>query len=105
MTTRKLVRSRDHRVIAGVCGGIAEYFDIDPTIVRVVTAALGLFSLGAVCAAYVIAWLAIPDQGSGQTGADHLHLLLHQKAQRRIRGRALGLTQKPRGRPLPRPRH
>ena len=28
MTTRKLVRSRDHRVIAGVCGGIAEYFDI-----------------------------------------------------------------------------
>ena len=40
---------------------------------RVVTAALGLFSLGAVCAAYVIAWLAIPDQGSGQTGADQLY--------------------------------
>ena len=73
MTTRKLVRSRDHRVIAGVCGGIAEYFDIDPTIVRVVTAALGLFSLGAGCAAYVIAGLAIPDQGRGQTGADQLY--------------------------------
>ncbi|WIY83263.1 PspC domain-containing protein [Propionimicrobium sp. PCR01-08-3] len=73
MSTRKLVRSRDHRVIAGVCGGIAEYFDIDPTIIRVVTVALGLFSVGTVCAAYAVAWLAIPDEGSGQTGADQIH--------------------------------
>ncbi len=32
---RKLMRSRTHKVIAGVCGGIAEYLEVDPTVVRV----------------------------------------------------------------------
>lgn len=32
---RKLIRSRTHKVIAGVCGGIAEYLEVDPTVVRV----------------------------------------------------------------------
>lgn len=73
MSTRKLVRSRDHRVIAGVCGGIGDYFGIDPIIIRVIAVVLGLFSLGGACAAYVVAWLAIPDQGSGDTGADQLY--------------------------------
>ncbi|WP_341728722.1 PspC domain-containing protein [Brooklawnia sp.] len=73
MSTRKLVRSRDHRVIAGVCGGIADYFGIDPLIVRLIALALGLFSVGAIGAAYVVAWLAIPDEGSGDSGADQLY--------------------------------
>ncbi len=33
--TKRLTRSRNERMIAGVCGGIAEYFDIDPTLVRI----------------------------------------------------------------------
>ncbi|MFC1871933.1 PspC domain-containing protein [Chloroflexota bacterium] len=37
MVTRKLYRSRTERRIWGVCGGLAEYFDVDPTIVRVTT--------------------------------------------------------------------
>ena len=42
---KKLYRSSD-RVLAGVCGGIAEYFDVDPTLIRVVYATLSLFSAG-----------------------------------------------------------
>ena len=37
---KKLMRSSSHRMIAGVCGGLAEYFDLDPTLVRVAYAVL-----------------------------------------------------------------
>jgi len=45
METKKLTRSAN-RMLAGVCGGIAEYFEIDPTLVRVAYAALTVFSAG-----------------------------------------------------------
>ena len=41
---KKLYRS-SNRILAGVCGGIAEYFDVDPTLIRVVYLALTLFSV------------------------------------------------------------
>ena len=42
---KKLYRS-SNRIMAGVCGGIAEYFDVDPTLIRVVYLVLSLFSAG-----------------------------------------------------------
>ena len=45
MAEKKLTRSTN-KVIGGVCGGLAEYFNIDPTLVRVVYAALTVFSAG-----------------------------------------------------------
>ena len=42
---KRLYRSSD-RIVAGVCGGIAEYFDVDPTLIRVVYLILSLFSAG-----------------------------------------------------------
>lgn len=59
--TKKLYRSGSSRKIAGVCGGIAEYFDIDPTMVRV---AWVLFSClgGSGLLAYIIAAIIIPDE-------------------------------------------
>ena len=45
MEKKKLVRSAN-KMVAGVCGGIAEYFDIDPTVVRVAYAALTVFTTG-----------------------------------------------------------
>ena len=44
-TEKKLTRSAN-KMLAGVCGGIAEYFEIDPTLVRVAYAALTIFSAG-----------------------------------------------------------
>jgi phage shock protein C len=38
------MRSRTHKVIAGVCGGIAEYLDVDPTVVRILYVAASIFS-------------------------------------------------------------
>jgi phage shock protein C len=58
---KKLTKSND-RIIAGVCGGIAEYFGFDSTIVRLVTAALALFTaIVPSVILYVIAAMIIPD--------------------------------------------
>ena len=60
---RRLYRSRTDRVIGGVCGGLAEYFNVDPVIVRVVTA-VSIFFGGFGLVAYLILWLVVPLQGS-----------------------------------------
>jgi len=61
--TRRLYRSQDDRVLAGVCGGLGAYFGIDPTIVRVI-AVLSIF-VGAVgVIAYIILALVVPLEGS-----------------------------------------
>lgn len=61
MMTKKLYRSRQDQIIGGVCGGIAEYFGIDSTLVRL---AFVLFALieGAGIIAYIIAWIIIPEK-------------------------------------------
>ena len=56
---KKLYRSRNNRMIAGVCGGIAEYFNIDPTIIRIIWAILCIYGIGIL--AYIIAVIVIPE--------------------------------------------
>jgi phage shock protein C len=56
---KKLYRSRKDSKIAGVCGGIAEYFNVDPTIIRLL-AILTIFFGGGGIIAYIIAWIVIP---------------------------------------------
>ncbi len=56
---KKLYRSRKDSKIAGVCGGIAEYFNIDANIIRLL-AVLSIFFGGGGIIAYLIAWLIIP---------------------------------------------
>jgi phage shock protein PspC (stress-responsive transcriptional regulator) len=57
--TKRLTRSTTNKKIAGVCGGLAEYFDLDPTLVRVVWLLLVLFA-GTGVLAYLILWIALP---------------------------------------------
>lgn len=56
---KKLYRSND-RKIAGVCGGLAEYINIDPTVIRVIWALIGLTGAGVV--AYLVCALIIPEK-------------------------------------------
>ena len=58
-----LVRRRDNRIVAGVCAGLADYAGIDVNLLRVIVAALTLFTAGTGVLAYVIAWLVIPEEG------------------------------------------
>lgn len=64
---KKLYRINEGKLIAGVCGGVAEYFNIDPTVVRVGWAILGCFAFAGVLA-YIAAALIIPVKPLGIEG-------------------------------------
>ena len=64
--TGQLRRSGDDRMLAGVAGGLARYLDADATVVRVIIAALVLFT-GAGAALYLAAWLLIPADGDDES--------------------------------------
>jgi len=57
----KLRRSTKDRIFAGVCGGIGEYFNIDPTVVRIIWVLLSLQSFGASLLIYIICSFIIPE--------------------------------------------
>lgn len=58
---RRLMRSRTDRSIAGICGGIAAFFGVDPSLVRLVTLLL-ILAGGLSLWAYVILWIVIPEE-------------------------------------------
>jgi len=64
--TKRLYRSREDNKIAGVCGGIAEYFAIDPTIVRVIAVLLLLPGGFPGFIPYVILWVVVPLRPKGK---------------------------------------
>ena len=62
---KKLYRSKSNRVLLGVCGGVAEYFNIDPTVVRVVWAVTSIFAFAGVVA-YAVCAFVIPEKTDGE---------------------------------------
>ena len=58
---KRLMRSND-RVIAGVCGGLAEYFDFDPVLVRIAYAFLTLFTAFCGLIFYIVLWIVMPEK-------------------------------------------
>ena len=63
MVVKKLYRSERNRMIAGVCGGLAEYWDMDPTIIRLLWVLVSLI-VGSGILLYILAVLIIPDERS-----------------------------------------
>lgn len=63
---KRLYRSRKDSVIGGVCGGLGEYFEIDPVFIRII-AVLLIFADGVGLLAYLIAWIAIPRKQAEET--------------------------------------
>lgn len=59
MEPKRLYRSREDRMICGVCGGVAEYFNVDPTIIRLVVAIFGFTGTGIFV--YILAAIIMPD--------------------------------------------
>ena len=60
---KKLYRSSKQRMIAGICGGLAEYFDIDVNIMRLLFVAISLLSvLFPMAIFYIIAWIIVPEE-------------------------------------------
>jgi phage shock protein C len=58
---RKLYRSTSNRQVAGVCGGLAEYFNLDPTLIRVLFVVLAVLG-GSGIILYLALWIIVPKQ-------------------------------------------
>jgi phage shock protein C len=62
--TRRLYRSRTNRKLAGVCGGLAQYFNTDATLMRVLFVVLALLG-GPGLAIYLLMWILVPEEPLG----------------------------------------
>jgi phage shock protein C len=70
--TKVLARSRKGRMLAGVCAGIADYFGLDVTLVRVIVAVVSIITGGAGVLAYLAAWVIIPAEGEKTSIAQNM---------------------------------
>jgi phage shock protein C len=61
---KRLYRARDDRMLGGVCGGLGEYFDVDPVLMRLVFVAGTVLSGGLGLAVYVLLWIIVPKEGA-----------------------------------------
>lgn len=62
MESKKLCRSASNRMICGVCGGIGEYLNLDPTVIRLIWAICTAVSCGTALLVYIIAAVVMPEQ-------------------------------------------
>lgn len=70
--SKVLMRPRDGRMLAGVCAGVADYFGLDVTLVRVIWAVLAVITGGAGILAYLVAWILIPNEGQKSSVAENM---------------------------------
>ncbi|HTT50396.1 MAG TPA: PspC domain-containing protein [Streptosporangiaceae bacterium] len=70
--TKQLVRTRNGRLVAGVCSGIAEYAGIDATVVRLIFLAVAVITFGVGALIYLAAWVVIPEEGETASIAENL---------------------------------
>jgi phage shock protein C len=64
---RKLYRSETNRMLAGVCGGLADYFNIDVTLIRILFVVLAVFG-GSGIVLYGAMWLLVPEESDVVSG-------------------------------------
>lgn len=75
-TARSLHRSVTNKIIAGVAGGLGEYFDVDASIVRIIFVLLTIFH-GSGLLIYIVLWIILPKEGDVRTSRDSLHDTVH----------------------------
>ena len=67
---KRLERSKSNRILGGVCAGVANYLNMDPTLVRVLTVLLTLFT-GVPVIVYLVLLFVVPEEGAPTTPANH----------------------------------
>jgi phage shock protein C len=70
--SKVLLRRRDGRRLAGVCAGVADYFGLDVTLVRVIWAVVSVITGGAGVLAYLAAWFVLPDESQKSSIAENM---------------------------------
>jgi len=79
MIAKKLYRSKTDVMVAGICGGLAEYFDIDSSLIRIIFVVL-LLNFGTGFLAYLILWFIVPKDGSKEIKVEEVTEEIKNKA-------------------------
>ena len=87
---KRIYRSKEESVIAGICGGIAEYFGVDPVLIRLIWLALIFFGTMGI-PLYLLAWIIIPQKKEGTPSPVNYQHLLRSRDDRMIAGVCGGL--------------
>ena len=61
---KRLYRSKNDRILGGVCAGLGQHLDVDPNVIRLIWAAVTVLSFGVGVIVYILAWILIPEPGS-----------------------------------------
>ena len=67
-----LVRRREGRILAGVCAGLADYFNVDVNLIRLIVAVVAVFTGGVGVLAYLVAWVVVPEEGEKTSIAENV---------------------------------
>lgn len=67
---KRLHRSRKGQVVAGVCAGLADYFNVDANLVRLIFAVVTVFTVGVGVLLYLAAWVILPEEGESTSIAE-----------------------------------
>ena len=70
--TKKLIRTRDGRLVAGVCSGIGQYLGVDANVIRLVFALITVFTAGFGILLYLAAWVVVPEEGEPTSIAEKM---------------------------------
>jgi phage shock protein C len=70
--SKVLARTRDGRIVAGVCSGLGAYFGIDANLIRLILAVITVFTGGFGALAYLAAWVVIPEEGEKTSIAENM---------------------------------
>jgi len=70
VASHRLYRSRSERMLAGVCGGLGEYFDVDPSLVRLFFIVATIFTGGLMVLVYLAMGIIVPEQPPGPVGEE-----------------------------------
>ena len=65
---QRLYRSKKERILGGVCAGLGEHLNVDPTVIRLVWAVVTLLSFGTGIIISILAWIIIPEDDTGGAG-------------------------------------
>lgn len=67
---KRLYRSKKERILGGVCGGLGEHIDVDPTAIRLLWGVMTIISVGAGLLFYIFAWIIIPEEDTSAPSSD-----------------------------------
>ena len=70
---KRLYRSKNERMLGGVCAGLGEYLDVDPAVIRLIWVVITILSIGAGIIVYILAWIIIPEENTGRAAPQSVH--------------------------------